>query len=373
MTSSSPRRILYVCDFNAHGGTQTHLLHLLGRLDRARFEPALAALSLRPDLASRLAGLDVEVIDLGLRGAWRLSTARAVLGLAARARRRADLLHGYLYQGNILTAAVSALSGVPCVTSVRNMDIRKRLRQRMASGMAHRRARRVLFNSVVVRDATLRLERIPALRAAVIPNGVEDPLAGGGDAPPVERREAPTAICVASLREKKGHEHLIEAFRRVRARMTDARLEIVGEGPLRGRLESAIQSAGLGDAVTLRGYRTDAIALLRGADLFVLASLEEGMPNALLEAMGAGLPAVVTRVGGNGEVVVDGNTGFLVAAADPAALADRILTLLSDEGLRRRMGAAARARFETTFTLPAMIASYHALYEQLLCGGDSVP
>ncbi|HET9480627.1 MAG TPA: glycosyltransferase, partial [Candidatus Polarisedimenticolia bacterium] len=117
-----PRTILYVCDFNAHGGTQTHLLHLLAGLDRSRFAPMLATLNLDRGLAEKLAALDADVVDLGLKGALRPSTWAAALSLSRRARRRADLVHGYLFQGNILAAAVSRLSGVACITSVRNVD-----------------------------------------------------------------------------------------------------------------------------------------------------------------------------------------------------------------------------------------------------------
>ena len=125
--TAKSRSILFICDFNTQGGTQTHLLHLLGQIDRGRFRPRIAAVTLHPSLARRLAGLQVEVVDLGLKGALRPGTVRAVLDLAARARRgEADLLHGYLFTGNVLAATVSALAGVPCITSVRNLDLGRR-------------------------------------------------------------------------------------------------------------------------------------------------------------------------------------------------------------------------------------------------------
>jgi len=254
---------------------------------------------------------------------------------------------------------------VPCLTSVRNVDIGKHAWRRTASVLAHRRARRVVFNSSAVRDITLRRERIPAGRAVVIPNAVADPGAGARPGPESASGHDPVAICVASLRAKKGHRHLLEAFGAVSRRVPAARLQLVGEGPLLGTIEAAIREAGLGRTVELLGYRADAVDLMKRADLFVLSSLEEGMPNALLEAMGTGLPSVVTAVGGNPEIVEEGVTGFLVPPADPAALAERLVTLLTEPDRRRRMGEAARRRFESVFTLPGMIASYENLYDGL--------
>lgn len=374
--------ILLVCDFNAHGGTQTHVLDLLARLDRARYRPVLAALSVHPDLSPRLDALGVEVIDLRLKGALRPATWWAALRLAAQARRRgAALIHGFLFQGNILASCVSRASGIPCVTSVRNMDLWKTGTQRRISAWAHRRARAVVFNSATVRDHTLRAERIPAGRAVVIPNGVPDPAAAGSadpaargplDAPDLPPRGGgPVAVCVASLRAKKGHRDLLEAFVAVRRAVPGASLWLAGEGPLRAPLEREAADRGLAGCVSFLGYRSDAQAVARHADVFVLPSLEEGMPNALLEAMALGLPAVATEAGGTPEVVAEGETGFLVPRGQPARLADRLTALLRDADLRARLGRAARARYTACFTVERMMADYHALYERMIAPAGS--
>ncbi|HKY32798.1 MAG TPA: glycosyltransferase [Candidatus Polarisedimenticolia bacterium] len=362
--------ILFLCDFNAHGGTQTHVLSLLRRLDRRRFRPALAALTLEAGLAAKLRPLDVEVIDLALRGAARPATWAAAVRLAGRARSgRVDLLHGFLFQGNILTAAVSILSGVACLTSVRNLDLWKKRRHRVLSALAHRRAVRVIFNAESVRDRTVRRERIPPERAVVIPNGVEDPLGPGErtDRPPAAGARL-TVVCVASLREKKGHADLLEAFCAVAPRFPGVRLLLVGEGPLRPKLEADIRARGLAGTVALAGYRPDPFGVPGGADLFVLPSLEEGMPNALLEAMALGLPCVATAAGGTGEALRDGREGFLVPPRSPADLAAAIERLLADQALRRRLGEAARRRYQEAFGVARMIEAYGRLYEEVARG-----
>jgi len=340
-------------------------------MDRGRFHPRLAAVNIYPSLARRLAGLDVEVTDLGLKGALWPGTFRAVIKLAARARRgEADLLHGYLFTGNLLAATVSSLAGVPCITSVRNLDLGRRGLRLLASRRAHRQARRVLFNSIRVRDAAIEREGIPRERAVVIPNAVADlrDEAAGPEVMPADLIEPfrPTVVCLASLREKKGHGMLLEAFARVARERPAARLLLVGEGPLRQRLAALAHEAGLNGSVVFAGHREQVGPILKQSDLFVLSSREEGMPNALLEAMSAGLPSVVTDVGGNAEVVDEGRTGFLVPPDRPDLMAGRITALLSDGDLRRRQGEAARRKYESSFTLGRMIDAYHAMYEEIL-------
>lgn len=372
--------IIYVCDFNAHGGTQTHLLHLFAALDRRRFRPALATLNLHPDLARRLGALDVEVKNLQFGGAWRPAALAKVAALASWVlRRRTDLLHGCLFQGNLLTAAVSTISAVPCITSVRNVDLWKKPGHHLASSAAHRKARRVVFNSSTVRDRTIEREGIPLSKTSVIHNGVADVaadrLAVSAESAARATHDAslfetghPTAICVASLRPKKGHVHLIDAFGLVVVQLPDARLILLGEGPLEQELRNRVTRCGLDHAVFFGGYRSDAADLVRRSDVFVLSSLEEGMPNALLEAMSAGVPGVATDVGGVGEIITDGANGYLVPPRQPALMAERLVRLLADPPLRGRMGAAARLRYETSFTLDQMIRRYETLYDEVLSG-----
>lgn len=362
------RSILYICDFNAHGGTQTHLLHLLASLDRRRVRPSLAALTLHPGLSARLERLDVEVANLELTGFARPSAWCRAASLAARASRGVDLIHGYLFSGNLMAAAVSRLSGVPCITSVRNLDLSHSAARRMASALAHRRARRVLFNSARVRDETRTCERIALSRTVVIPNGVPDVADTARGESGTPRAAGLTVLCVASLRAKKDHETLLEAFQGARASAPDARLLLVGEGPLRAALQASAGRRGLGDAVVFAGYQADVAAHLSRADVFVLASREEGMPNALLEAMSARLPCLVTDVGGAAEVIQDGVEGYLVPPGRPDVMAERLGRLFADPSLRRRMGEAARLRYETSFTLERMIGAYHDLYDAVLAG-----
>ncbi len=142
-------------------------------------------------------------------------------------------------------------------------------------------------------------------------------------------------------------------------------LVMVGEGPLKAEVEGLLSQAGLAGIAWLPGNREDVPGLMRAMDLFVLPSTAEGISNTILEAMASGLPVVATRVGGNPELVADGETGTLVPPSEPPAMAGAILAYLESEPLRRRHAAAARARAEREFSLDTMISRYHDLYQEI--------
>jgi sugar transferase (PEP-CTERM/EpsH1 system associated) len=148
----------------------------------------------------------------------------------------------------------------------------------------------------------------------------------------------------------------------------DERLGLVmlGDGALRGRILAELKAAGLGSISWLPGSRNDASDYLRALDVFVLPSLTEGISNALLEAMASGLPAVVTAVGGNSELVADADTGFLVPRGDPPAMCAALARYVDDGGLRTAHGIAARRRAEALFSLDRMVQAYRELYREML-------
>ena len=177
-------------------------------------------------------------------------------------------------------------------------------------------------------------------------------------------------VVIANLIAYKGHLDLIEALGRIKAKMPASwRLLAVGrDDGLGAAVRSRAEALGLDANVSLLGVRSDIPDLLNASDIAILASHQEGFSNAVIEGMQAGLPMVVTDVGGNAEAVVDGETGLVVAPRDPDALAAAILRLASDGELRRRYGEAGRRRVEAQFSLAACVAAYEALYVGLLDG-----
>jgi glycosyltransferase involved in cell wall biosynthesis len=147
--------------------------------------------------------------------------------------------------------------------------------------------------------------------------------------------------------------------------MPDTRILIFGEGELRPALTRQIKHLGLEHRVSLVGFRPDILSLLKGLDLFVMSSTTEGLGTSILDAMAASRAVVGTTAGGIPEAVEHGVTGLLVPPHNPDALAEAILTLLKDDGLRRRMGEAGLARVRAMFNVDRMVDETLAVYERV--------
>jgi len=173
-------------------------------------------------------------------------------------------------------------------------------------------------------------------------------------------------LCVARYYEQKNHKTLVEAFAAIAPRLPHARLLLAGDGYLREQIEAQVRSLGLQDRVLLTGRRDDIPELLAASDIFALASLWEGNPLSVMEAMAAGLPSVVTAVGGVPELVAHEKQGLLVPPGDAGALAESLYRIANDPAMRRAMGVAAAKRARTEFDDRNMVNAYESLYDQLL-------
>lgn len=179
------------------------------------------------------------------------------------------------------------------------------------------------------------------------------------------REDVPLVGTVGNFTPKKAHRDLIEAVTAIRQSLPEIRLVLVGHGPLERDLRARVRGLGLDESVVFAGFRTDATRLMGAFDVFVLPSRFEGLSIALLEAMALGRPVVATRVGGSPEVIEDGESGILVKAGDPRALAEAIRSLLDDPSRRARISDAARRR-AGSFDIGAAATRMEEVYEGLL-------
>ena len=266
------------------------------------------------------------------------------------------------------------LRKVPYIVSLRGGDVPGflprdlALYHRLASPAIRflwRRAGAVVANSEGLRK--LALTAAPEHKVDMIPNGVDTRIfrpapdaAGAADGAPLR------LLFAGRLTRQKGVDILIEALKGLSPSLP-WRLRIAGDGPEKAALHQQAQEAGVLDRVEFAGWltREDIPGSYRQADVFVLPSRDEGMPNVILEAMASGLPVVATRIAGNDELVRDGETGLLVAAEDAAGLRRAIKRLAADAALRVRMGQAARASAETNYSWTATAKQYAALAASL--------
>lgn len=172
---------------------------------------------------------------------------------------------------------------------------------------------------------------------------------------------------ISYLRSYKGHEYFIEAAERVLTQHKDVTFLIVGEGPEEAVIRAKIESSGLAGRVRMLGFREDLLNVFRSLDLFVIPSVEgDTIPQVLMQALAMGLPVVSTTVGSIPDVVIDGETGFVVPPRDAQALAGRIQLLLSDAPLRAQMGARGRALVERSYSIDRMLDELEGVYKRML-------
>jgi len=361
-------RVLHVIATLDPAGAEGQLVALCRRMDRERFEPMVCCLTRGGPLEAPLADADVPVRVLHKRGRWDLRALCRLTGVISETR--PDIVHTWLPTANLLGGIATRLHGkeIAWVTSERAADVWKGRLRRWADRHLARRAARIICNAHALRRFLI-ARGLPGERIEVIYNGIDvdefDRQASRTSAP-LPESDGPVIGTVARLEPQKGIPYLIEAFGLLHQRFPTAHLWVVGDGPMKASLTRQCESGGVGRNVHFLGLREDVPAILRKMDLFVLPSLWEGLPNAVLEAMAARRAVVATRVDGTPEAVEENETGLLVPPRDAVTLENAMARLLADHDLRARFGEAGRQRVSREFDMSRMVVRTQQLYEHVL-------
>ncbi len=323
--------------------------HSNGEL-RRRAEEGLDLVSLAPKT------------EMDLSAAWRLSRVLKQL--------TPDIVHAHDPHGVAMAGLALSMSTrfpKPPLVAARRVDFH--LRGSSLSRWKYRQVDCFICASEAIRQMLISDGVAPA-RTVTVHEGIDLEHVDAATAASLHEElwlphHAPIVGNVAALVPHKGQRHLVEAARIVLPQVPDARFVIAGEGELRPALERQIKEHHLEKHVVLAGFRPDVLALHKAFDIFVMSSITEGLGTSLLDAMAAGKPVVATRAGGIPEVVVDGETGFLVPPRDHAAMATAIVKLLKDGGLRRTMGDAGRTRACSRFSAERMVKDTLHVYARV--------
>jgi glycosyltransferase involved in cell wall biosynthesis len=357
----APAKVVFLLEDLLYGGTQRQSLELARRLDKSRFAVELWVQRKGDDLAPVARGYNLPVTYLS-RAGW--VDPQSLLELARRLwTDPPDILMLLTVIPNIWGRFLGRLARVPVIVgNCRGGAAPWRQHEWVLWPLAHH----ILCNSQILKDYLVSCYGLPPARLTVVPNGVDtgffQPGANG------RQEGSPVVLSVARLVPDKDHDTLLVAFGQLAGEHPGAELWLVGNGPRLEDLEQKTRDLGLTGRVKFLPATHDIRKLYHQADIFVLSSVNEALPNVILEAMATGLPVVATKVGGLPEAVVPEDTGLLVSPRDVEGLAAALGRLLDDPGTRRKLGRRGRERALAQFSFEAMVSRHEEVWASLLRG-----
>ena len=381
-------RILYVIDSMGRGGAETQLFKTLARLPADKFE-AFIVLSREPGASyDQLAALPIvqEIIVLHDTSRFNSQAHRGrfpILSLVQKAFRLAGIIksvkpaiiHSWLWYSNLLCGLVRQFSltpsgpnpSCPLIVSQRGDYYARYGRSRLwlTEKIIYRHADVLLTNSDRIRD-NLR-HRYPDKRILAIRNLLDLP--GLPSQSPSDVPALWHIVSVGRLTAEKGHWYLIEALHLLNTKFNRQNFTatILGDGALKADLVQLANRYHLSDRIQMPGFCDDIFSILSAAHIFVLPSLHESSPNALIEAMGVGLPCIASSVGGVLDLIDHQENGLLIPPRASGALAEAINNLLTDRALAAYLGRNAKQKIEEMFDNDRSIQQLEAVYQDCLC------
>lgn len=371
-------RVVHIIKVVRAAGAEQHLLKLLAGL-RARDIDARMILLVEPnnDMESYVQALGQLGIPVQRMTIYRHTDVMLVKRLRDLLRaQKPDIVHTHLIHADLFATLAARWAKVPLIVTSRHdsLGFRYRLLIRLANRAMWYLADAGIAISDAIKRFTIEVEGAAPDKMQRIYYGLDTNLK------PLERKVARKALgqslglkaddlligMVCRLIEEKGIGYAIEAFSQVAPEFPNARLVIVGEGPLKADLQHQAKQTGLGERIHFLGWREDVPALLAGLDLLLAPSLSEGLGLVMLEAMAQQVAVIGSTAGAIPEVIAEGETGLLVPPGDSMALAEAVRQLLRDTPLRQHMGLLGRDRLETVFSATQMIEATAALYRRLL-------
>jgi glycosyltransferase involved in cell wall biosynthesis len=360
--------MLHLVNGFAIGGGEMKVLELVQRLDKSRYNITVCSVGqggpLEPEFRKIVER--VEIYDKKFSFDFNLVAKVARL----MKEQEIEILQTTLFYADIIGAYAAYLAKVPVVVSWEPVTGPFAFRHYWSYKLAMQKIDRVVAVSEDIRQRVIHERNLSPEKVLTIHYGVdlekfapEDQTLTRGDIGVTN--DHLVLGTVARFDYPKGHKYLIDAAPEIVRQFPNARFVFVGDGPLRNEVEQQINQLGLNSYFVLLGFRRDVKQLLGVFDLFILPSLSEGLPNAVLEAMACSNPVVATAVNGVVEVVEDGKTGFLVPPADPARMADAVIKMLGSPENLKVMGKYGRERVATHFSVEQQISKFEELYYSL--------
>ena len=365
-------RIVQIIDDLGLGGAQRQLVELVKALPGDRYDVAVISLSTEKcayESAIRQAGVELVMIPQSGKWSWSAFTALR----QALAQRRPDIVQTWLFTADLYGRLAARLTGVPVImTSVRSIEPWKPWHYVLADRWLAHATDAFTVNADAVGAVLMERERIAPGKIHTIYNGIDlglfDPAMKDGAVRSLIGVES-DAVCVGIVGRfapEKDHETFIRAAAIALKQEPDAHFVLVGDGVLREHLQELVHVLQLESRIHFVSSQSNIARVFAALDVTVVSSRYEGCCNVILEAMAMARPVIATAVGGNPELVTDGQTGLLVPVQDPAKMAVAMGALIRDRARAQAMGRAGREQIEQRFTLARAVDRTERLYAQLL-------
>jgi glycosyltransferase involved in cell wall biosynthesis len=366
-------RILFLSTSMGMGGADSQLLAAAQELGARGHDVLIVSLTPLGPMGLRAQSLGIPTESLEMRRG--IPDPRGLARLARLVRAwRPDVIHSHMVHANLMARALRLVAPVPALVSTIHNIYEGGGLLMAAYRLTNQLVDHMTIISEAAADRFIRERIVPRKLLRVVPNGVNSELYR--KAPPGARDGLRQALglgqefvwlAVGRFEIAKDYPNMLRAFAAVRERHPEAVLLLAGRGSLQAETEALARELQLGAGVRFLGVREDVAALISAVDAYVMSSAWEGMPMVLLEAAAGGLPIVTTRVGGNAEAVLDGESGFLAPPKDHLALASAMLRLMGlPEGERRRMGEHGREHIRTRYGLTRVVEQWEELYREVL-------
>ena len=359
--------ILYLVGHFMLGGTERHVLRVLEGIDRSRIRPYVGTLKIggtwfetfrRLEVPHHLIGLEAPVIDP--RYLPRLARLAAFIR-----RHRIRIVHAYGWETQMLACALRLMCPwIRLIGTRRTLAELEPTHHIEGYRLTTRFFNRIIAVSESARRSSILAEGLDPERIGVIPNGIE--LQGLPVRRPPEQAQPLRIGTVANVKRRKGYFWALRGLAELARRGVDFEYRVIGRDDTGGELEREARELGIADKIRFRGELPRPLDELIDLHVFLFPTYNEGMSNALLEAMAIGTPIVATRVPGNVDLIRDGQEGLLVAVDDPSGLADRLEWAAAHGEEMEQLGRQARQRVEQSFTLEHMLDSMDHLYSEVL-------
>ncbi len=364
-------KICYIIGQLGKGGAERQLYELVKGIDKNKFNPVVISLSKGGYWAKEFRKLNIQIIELHRSGNREFLRLFKIVKLLKAIQ--PTIVHTYMFSGNSYGRIAAIITRVPIIiASERNLPVIGKDKNyymicidKLLAFFSHA----IICNSFMASQSLIDVYSFNVEKVFTVQNGIDISAFVKETKSNLQKKLAKKVVgTIGSLSSQKNQilfldmaKIVIESFNRM-----DLIFLIVGEGPLRFKLEKYSEDLGISNHVVFTGESDDIPNILKNIDVFVLTSLYEGMANVIMEAMLSGLPIVATDVGGNSELIIEDVTGFLCPSNDAKSLSDKVITLLNDEMKTKSMGQLGKMRILKEFNLERMIRETEDIYIRFL-------